>query len=181
MAQLLFRTILVVVASSTFLEIHAKGELLSGGSFDDDRFSLVYHAETGELRLDYVTPVLSPGFGVINITSAAGIFAGTVDTGFPLGLGAFGDHTDHQIFFFRDGSGKDKPFSFGNVAVPGLDEEFLLRDLKAVGVFQSATDIGPVDLIYIPVPEPGSITLLLLGSLPFSFHGQFRALRISSR
>ena len=149
--------------AGAFWPCAAFGGILPGGSFDDDLFSIVYHAETGDLDLDYVIPSLSGGLRVINITSEAGIFTGALSTDVPGGLGPFGYHEDNQIFYWHDNPVTEEPFSLGNVAEPGLAEEFLLRDLTAVGLFDSATEIGPVDLIYIPVPEPSTAVLCVFG------------------
>ena len=51
--------------------------------------------------------------------------------------------------------------SFGNVAQPGLSEEFLRGDLVVVGSLAGGGDLGEVDLIY--VPEPHACVLLLTG------------------
>ena len=53
--------------------------------------------------------------------------------------------------------------SFGNVALAGLSEEFLLRDLTVTELFLVGGDLGDVDLIYIP--EPSTIVLGALASV----------------
>ena len=53
--------------------------------------------------------------------------------------------------------------SFGNVAQPGLSEDFVLNDLTVLGSLAGGGDLGDVDLIYIP--EPSALVLLTLGLL----------------
>ena len=55
--------------------------------------------------------------------------------------------------------------SFGNVAQPGLAEDFMLSDLTVVGSLAGGGDLGDVDLIY--VPEPATALLCALAILGF--------------
>ena len=93
----------------------------------------------------------------INIDSAAGIFTG--DAAQNLG-GSFDNDADNNIFKATFGSSFGS-LSFGNVAQPGLAEEFVLNDLTVVGSLAGGGALGDVDLIY--VPEPETFVLLTLG------------------
>ena len=64
-------------------------------------------------------------------------------------------------------SSRKRPFgssfgslSFGNVAQPGPSEDFVARDLSAVGTLSGGGHLGEVDRVYFPVPEPTTIVLL---------------------
>jgi hypothetical protein len=125
-----------------------------GGQQGDGQTSVVYNAGSGEIAVDAPagTELTS-----INIDSAAGIFTGRAATN--LG-GSFDNDTDNNIFKATFG-GSFGSLSFGNVAQPGLAEDFVLGDLAVVGSLQGGGDLGEVDLIYVPVPC--TALLLLLG------------------
>ena len=101
----------------------------------------------------------------INIDSAAGIFTG--DAAANLG-GSFDNDADNNIFKATFGSSFGT-LSFGNVAQPGLSEEFVAGDLTVVGSLAGGGDLGAVDLIY--VPEPSSLVLGLLATLGIAVMG----------
>ncbi len=104
----------------------------------------------------------------INIDSAAGIFTG--DAAQSLG-GSFDNDADNNIFKATFGSSFGS-LSFGNVAQPGLAEQFVLNDLSVVGSLQGGGDLGNVDLIY--VPEPSTLLLLTIGLLGLRGYGRRR-------
>ena len=117
---------------------------------------MVYNANTGEVSVDAPT---GTELTSINIDSSAGIFTG--DPAQNLG-GSFDNDADANIFKATFGSSFGS-LSFGNVAQPALDKEFVMTDLTVVGSLAGGGDLGAVDLVYIP--EPTSITLLVLGLL----------------
>ena len=80
----------------------------------------------------------------INIDSASGIFTGQPAAN--LG-GSFDNDTDKNIFKATFGSSFGA-ISFGNVAQPGLQADFLAQDLSVVGSLLGGGALGPVDLIY---------------------------------
>ena len=126
-----------------------------GGNESDEQTSIVYDPATGELS---VNAPASTQINSINIDSVSAIFIG--DAAQNLG-GSFDNDTDNNIFKATFGSSFGS-LSFGNVAQPGLSEDFVLNDLTVVGSLAGGGDLGPVDLIY--VPEPTSLVLLLLGA-----------------
>jgi hypothetical protein len=130
--------------------------LVPAGTIGDQQTSIVYHADTGELAVDAPagTELTS-----INIDSAAGVFTGqsTLNLG-----GSFDNDADNNIFKATFGS-SFASLSFGNVAQPGLSEDFLLGDLAVIGSLAGGGDLGDVDLVYIP--EPTAACLLAIGLL----------------
>jgi hypothetical protein len=126
------------------------------GSRGDGQTSIIYNASTGELAVDAPagTELTS-----INIDSAAAIFTGHAAQN--LG-GSFDNDSDSNIFKATFGSSFGS-LSFGNVAQPGLGEQFVRNDLTVVGSLAGGGALGNVDLIYIP--EPTAATLLLLAAL----------------
>jgi hypothetical protein len=93
----------------------------------------------------------------VNIDSAAAIFTG--DAAQNLG-GSFDNDADNNIFKATFGSSFGS-LTFGNVAQPGLSQEFVLNDLTIIGSLAGGGDLGDVDLIY--VPEPTACLLLIVG------------------
>ena len=92
-------------------------------------------------------------------TRPRGIFAGDPATN--LG-GSFDNDADNNIFKATFGSSFGS-LSFGPVAMPGLNEELVAADLTIVGSLAGGGDLGNVDLIFVPVPEPSALMLLSLG------------------
>jgi hypothetical protein len=129
----------------------------SSGRLGDGQTSVIYNAATGELGVD--TPA-GTELTSINIDSAAGIF--TAEAAQNLG-GSFDNDADNNIFKATFG-GSFGTLSFGNVAQPGLGEQFLLNDLSIVGSLAGGGALGNVDLVYVPIPEPTSVVLFLSGS-----------------
>ena len=131
-----------------------------GGQASDGQTSVGYNASTGEVWVDAPagTELTS-----VNIDSAGAIFTG--DAAQHLG-GSFDNDADGNIFkaTFGDSFGS---LSFGNVAQPGLSEDFLLNDLTVVGSRAGGGDLGDVDLIY--VPEPATELLVALAIVFGSF------------
>ena len=124
------------------------------GTVGDGQTSIVYNATSGELAVDAPASV---DLTSINIDSAAGIFTG--DPAMNLG-GSFDNDADDNIFRATFGCSFGS-LSFGNVAQPGLSEQFVANDLTVVGSLAGGGGLGDVDLIYIP--EPSSLLLLSLG------------------
>jgi hypothetical protein len=132
--------------------------LKGGGREGDGQTSLVYDAGTGELAVD--APAGSQ-LTSINIDSAARVFTG--DAAQNLG-GSFDHDADENIFKATFGSSFGS-LSFGRVAQAGLAPEFLLQDLTVVGSLAGGGALGAVDLVYVPVPEPASGGLAVVGFL----------------
>jgi hypothetical protein len=124
--------------------------LRPSGSPGDGQTSIVYNASTGQLAVDAPAAVQLTS---VNIDSAAGIFTG--DAAQNLG-GSFDNDSDANIFKATFGSSFGS-ISFGNVAQPGLSEQFVLGDLTVVGSLAGGGALGNVDLIY--VPEPSALVL----------------------
>jgi hypothetical protein len=97
----------------------------------------------------------------INIDSASGII---IRQPFASLGGSFDNDSDNNVFKATFGTSFGS-LSFGNVAKPGLEEAFLLGDLTVVGSLQGGGDLGDVDLVYVPVPEPSALLLLIFGLL----------------
>ena len=132
--------------------------VVTGGRADDAQTSVIYRASTGELSVD---PPSGVQLTSINIESASGIFTG--DPAQNLG-GSFDNDADNNIFKATFG-GSFGAISFGNVAQPGLSQQVVLGDLTVVGSLAGGGSLGDVDLVYIPVPEPSTLVLVMLGVL----------------
>jgi hypothetical protein len=130
-----------------------------GGWESDEQTSLVYNATTGELS---VNAPASKQLTSINIDSAAGVFTGAAAQN--LG-GSFDNDSDANIFKATFGSSFGS-LTFGNVAQPGLSQQFVLGDLTVVGSLAGGGALGEVDLVY--VPEPSTIVLFGLALLGFA-------------
>ena len=130
--------------------------LQAGGQPRDGQTSIVYDASTGQLAVDAPAGTQLTS---IHIDSASGIFTG--DAAENLG-GSFDNDADNNIFKATFGS-SFASLSFGKVVEAGLEEPFLLRDLTIVGSLAGGGGLGEVDLIYIAVPEPSAVLLLVVG------------------
>jgi hypothetical protein len=139
-----------IYLSGSYLAIEAHGQT------GDGQTSVGYDANTGQMWVD---PPAGGELTSINIDSVAGIFTGRPAEN----LGGSFDHDgDNNIFKATFGSSFGS-IDFGRVALPGLAEPFLLDDLRIVGSLQGGGDLGEVDLIYVPVPEPATQALLAMG------------------
>ena len=130
----------------------AGAALGQGGVTDDDRTSIVYDATTGEVRID--API-GHELTSINIDSAEGIFTGSSADHLD---GAFDNDADNNLFKATFG-GAFGSISLGAVAETGLAEEFVLGDLSVIGSLAGGGDLGTVDLVYLPIPEPSTAIL----------------------
>ena len=128
------------------------------GTAGDAQTSVGYNAGTGEVWVD--APA-GKELTSINIESAASIFTG--DPAQNLG-GSFDNDADNNIFKATFGSSFGS-LSFGNVARPDLSRDVVAGDLTVVGSLAGGGDLGAVDLIYVPVPEPATLLLAFLGVL----------------
>jgi hypothetical protein len=149
------RDIIAALGAATYLT-GPYAALAGRGAAGDRQTSIVYHAGTGELAVD--APA-GAELTSINIDSAAGIFTGAAAQN--LG-GSFDNDADGNIFKATFGSSFGS-LSFGNVAQPGLSEQFVLNDLTVVGSLAGGGELGAVDLVY--VPEPSTSALLGFGVL----------------
>ncbi len=132
------------------------GAVQPRGQAGDGQTSVGYDARTGQLWVDAPAGIELTS---INIDSAAGIFTGAAAQN--LG-GSFDNDSDNNIFKATFGSSFGS-LSFGNVAQPGLTENFVLSDLSVVGSLSGGGPLGNVDLVY--VPEPSAIVLAVLAFL----------------
>jgi ELWxxDGT repeat protein len=133
---------------------------LPGGAIGDDRVSVVYDPNTGELAVD--TPE-GRELTSLSVTSWANVF--TREPAQHV-TGIFDIDSDETIFKAVFG-GSFQSISFGNVAQTGLSEEFLLNDLIISGSMAGGGGLGFVDLAYahnghISVPEPSTIFLVVI-------------------
>jgi hypothetical protein len=142
--------------------------LATGGSAGDGQTSIGYDARTGEV---FVDAPAGARLSSVNIDSASGIFTGDPAEG--LG-GSFDNDADTNIFKATFGSDFGS-LSFGNVAVPGLSEEVVAGDLTVVGSLAGGGALGEVDLVYVPIPEPGSACLVVLGLVSLLATGRRRS------
>ena len=126
------------------------------GRQGDVQTSIIYNAITGEVAVD--APA-GKELTSVNIESAAAIFTGAPAQN--LG-GSFDNDADNNIFKATFGSSFGS-LSFGNVAQPGLAADVVANDLTVVGSLAGGGDLGAVDLVYIPVPEPATLVLFALG------------------
>ncbi len=147
------------------IEALAAGKYLTGpyavlananGAPGDGQTSVIYNAGTGEVAVDAPSGIELTS---INIDSTAGIFTGA---GAQNLSGSFDNDSDTNIFKATFG-GSFGSLTFGNVAQPGLSQEFVLSDLSVVGSLAGGGGLGDVDLIY--VPEPKSILLAALAAV----------------
>ena len=119
----------------------SKGAILPNGILHDEQSSIVYNIHTGEVAVDASS---SASITSISLASASGIFTG--DPAANLG-GAFDIDRDTLIFKATFGSSFGS-LSFGTVARPNLDMDFLLSDLTAIGSLDGGGDLGDVDFVY---------------------------------
>ena len=131
----------------------AYAAIRKGGVRGDEQMSIIYDARTGEIAVD--RPFGSWWYG-ISIESAAGIFedlpARTYDEF---------DVSDEYTFQWASLAQCFGDLSFGNVAQPGLSEDFVINDLTVGGSLCGGGGLGDVDLIY--VPEPSVLLLAMMG------------------
>jgi hypothetical protein len=128
------------------------------GQPNDGQTSVIYNANSGEVTVDVPIGLQLTS---INIDSLVGIFTG--DSAQNLG-GSFDNEADDNIFKATFGSSFGS-LSFGNVAEPGLSEEFVAGDLTVVGSLAGGGGLGDVDLIYVPEPATALLLMSMLGSL----------------
>ena len=132
------------------------GAINRGGQAGDAQASIGYNARSGEVWVDVPAET---DLTSVNIESASGIFTGQPAQN--LG-GSFDNDSDTNIFKATFGSSFGS-LSFGQAAHAGLTEDFVAGDLSVVGSLAGGGALGNVDLIYVPVPEPGTLLLLALG------------------
>ena len=152
-----FDQIDIIAALNAGKYLTGKYAALAGpGQAGDGQTSVGYNEQTGEVWVD--APA-GKDLTSINIESAAGIFTGSPAQN--LG-GSFDNDTDNNIFKATFGSSFGS-LSFGNVAQAGLSKEVVLGDLTIVGSLAGGGDLGQVDLIYVPIPEPATLALGMFG------------------
>jgi hypothetical protein len=131
----------------------------ANGVRGDAQTTIIYNAGTGEVAVD--APA-GTNLTSVNIDSAARIFTGAPAQN--LG-GSFDNDADGNIFKATFGSSFGS-LSFGNVAQPGLAQQFVLNDLTVVGSLAGGGALGNVDLIYIPEPSTFALLAIALLALP---------------
>ena len=124
------------------------------GLENDERPSLIYNADTGELAIEVPA---GQQLNSINIESATGILNEDSQSIRQLLDGAFDFNDGHTIFksTFLSSFGS---ISFGAVARPDLSPSFLLADLSGIGSFDGGGMLNSLDLVYrgiIPQILPG--------------------------
>jgi hypothetical protein len=139
------------------------GAVRPGGQASDGQTSIGYHVQTGELWVDAPAGTQLTS---INIDSASSIFTG--NAALNLG-GSFDNDADNNLFKATFGSSFGS-LSFGNVAQPGLSQQFVANDLTVVGSLAGGGGLGDVDLIYVPEPSTVVLTLLGVASLVVGCH-----------
>ena len=150
------RDVIAALAAGTFLKgpYAAVAVTPATDGFAQDRASIRYHAETGQV--DVQVPD-STELTSIRLQSESGIFVGDSASGL---TGPLDVDTDHALFKSSFG-GRFGSLSLGSVAQPNLSEEFLLQDLTIDGTLAPRGNLGDVGIVYLPVPEPRSILMLL--------------------
>lgn len=154
------RDIVAALQSDAYLTVPYLA-IQKGGVIGDEQTSIVYDAKTGEIAVD---PPASRKWTSINIDSAAGIF-----TNEPVPCEEC--EPAFNIFHFTFGTGFGS-FSFGNAAQPDLTEEFVANDLSVAGSLFGGSDLGDVDLVF--VPEPSALDLLAIGFVAVAVHVALR-------
>ena len=107
--------------------------IAKGGTRGDAQTSIVYDANTGEVAVNAPT---GKDLTSVNIESASGIFTGAPAQN--LG-GSFDNDSDTNIFKATFGSSFGS-LSFGQVAQPGLSQDFVAGDLTVVGSLAGGGD-----------------------------------------
>ena len=148
----------------------------TGGVRDDGQASLVYNAKTGELAVDAPS---SEELTSINIDSAGGKFIG--DRPAVLSVrdpSLFQDNFSADNIFKATFGMSFGDVSFGNVLPTGLTEADIAADLSVVGSLAGGDDLGAVDLVHVPVPEPPSFLMLTFASIVLLRYGQEHPRRV---
>ena len=78
-------------------------------------------------------------------------------------LGGSFDNCSSENIFKATIGGSFGSISFGFIGARGVSQDFVLNDLSVVGSLAGGGDLGDVDLIYVPVPEPSALLLVLIG------------------
>jgi hypothetical protein len=149
--------IIAALNSGTYLTA-CYAALAPDGLPQDDRTSLVYDANTGEVSIDAPRDRL---LSWIALSSTRQIFDNASGTNLD---GRMDSDTDGYIFK-KDFEGAFGSLSFGNIARPGLSELDILRDLSAiVSLYGENDEFNGIDLIYIAaVPEPAALLMIVVG------------------
>lgn len=128
------------------------------GVAGDDQTSVVYDANAGELKVD--APNVKTLFA-IDIYTAGSKFIRDKPSILDGGMDFF---SEDNIFRLASGAGFGS-ITFGNVLPSRLSVPEVAADLSVTGMLSGGGDLGDVDLVFVPVPEPGAIVPMLFGLL----------------
>ena len=150
-----FNDILSALAHGLF-ETGPYEAIAPGGTIGDDKVSIVYDPESGNVQIDAGGNQLSG----IQIVSDSNIFD-TADQAQNLG-GPFDVNRADKIAkaVFGESFGD---LDFGNIARTGQSEAFLAADLTATGTLSPSGSLSADDIDLIVIPEPASVGLLCIG------------------
>lgn len=150
------------------------GVVAAGGSRDDGQTSIIYDAKSGELALDAPR---GRELTYVNIASEGERFRFQFPPMVDLpNWCIFDGACDADNIFYATFGESVGSISFGNVLPASLSEADVAADLTVVGGLAGGGNLGVVDLIYIPVPEPEGLFLLFAGIL-IGTMGRFRKSR----
>ena len=158
--------------------IHVQADLLPGGSLNDDRISIVYDSSSGEISFDSADVLVSTFLIESNAALLTGAGPSTNLSG-QFDVDPLGDPPNPSTLFKLVPTGFTD-LSFGSVAQPGLTEDAVLMDLSASGSLLPSGLIGPVDLVYIPIPEPSTFRGALIALFLIAARVSWREPRFGS-
>jgi hypothetical protein len=128
--------------------------ILAGGTQGDDQTSLVYDASTGEFAIDAPQ---GRNLTSILIASDDELFGHEHQPDIRQRLGGAFDAAFESLIFKATFGSSFGSLSFGPVIPKELREDLLLNDLSVMGSLYGGGDLGPVDLVYMPMAklQPG--------------------------
>jgi hypothetical protein len=131
---------------------------LAGDAASDAVVQLWYNANNGELR---AIPAVGKMFTSVNIQidNSAFTFTGPRP---PSLTGDFDNYSADNIFKATFGSSFGDT-NFGSVLATGLAKDSLMANLTVDGSYAGGGALGDVFLNFLPIPEPSTFILILLG------------------
>lgn len=152
-----------LIIASCFVHQSTQAAVLPGGQIGDEQTSIGYDVITGEI---FIAAPFSTELSSIRIASRGGIFTGDPADHLILPPTGF-DIDDDDVIFKSTIGGSFGSLSLGNVAEPGLSQNFLLGDLDVMGSLAGGGELGPVDLIFVPEPSTAVIAIAALVGFRF--------------